>query len=164
MSDFKPGQIAKATVHGVPNVTVMRHESGGWFSAEYVAHWRTHSGSDVTDVRPLVVLDLAAANDLITADEVAEHAIKTLRRSPYISDGALADQIDRQTQPPRPAIEEPKGLGAVVEDTTGGLWARGPKGWTFLHADGQYLNWKSWDDRDDPLAGKVVKVHSEGVK
>jgi hypothetical protein len=150
---YKPGQIAKATVRGVPDVTVTRTCSS-WTTATAVGPtggFYSHSGRHVTDIRPLVVLDLHAANDSIPASEVAETAINTLRNSPYISDAGLASQIEAQT---RPTIEEPKGLGAVVEDDKGVRWVR---------TDGEDWPWDSpWKAA---VWGEItpVRVLSEGV-
>src|SRR5690242_11464096 len=67
MSDFKPGTVAKATVRGVPDVTVFRRYSPDagvrdWAYNPDPEHGLNYScDSDVanvvTDVRPLVVLD-----------------------------------------------------------------------------------------------------------
>lgn len=110
MTDYKPGQIAKATVRGVPDVTVILDGDSDWCSPTRIAGCYFHGPDDVTDVRPLVVLDLEGFNALALAD--------TFRKMGF---GAIARQIEAQT---RPAIEEPKGLGAVVEDERGDRWLR----------------------------------------
>lgn len=148
-AEYEPGTVAVATVCGVPNVRVMRVESNyaptiEWASAQGEKH-RMHEPREVTDVRPLVVLDLVNA----------EQTIKTLRikandcgiyQAGVLSE--LADQIEAQTKPKR--IPEP-GLWGVVEAAANGGAERGqfvhtPKFWycaEFDHARG-------WDALIDP--------------
>ena len=70
----------------------------------------------------------------------------------------IADQIEAQTKPPKPA--EPTGLGAVVEDAEGVRWVR--KGSTTHGEDwtrqiGDAWTGNPWNRID------VVRVLSEGV-
>lgn len=62
--EWKPGTLAEATVHGYPGIRVWRVEGGeplnGWTTHVPVDDATWHADSDVTDVRPLVVLDPAA--------------------------------------------------------------------------------------------------------
>lgn len=62
--EWKPGTFAEATVHGYPGIRVWRVEGGeprlGWTTNVPVDDATWHSDSDVTDVRPLFVLDPAA--------------------------------------------------------------------------------------------------------
>ena len=118
---YKPGQLAKATVRGVPDVTVMRTTgtSGAdtlWLSAAHVGHARGHGASDVTDVRPLVVLDLADFDLRVIAASLRTMGFRV-----------IADQIEAQTKPPR--IPEP-GMWGVVRAHIG---HGGP--WTLVHSD-----------------------------
>ena len=63
-----------------------------------------------------VVLDLKAARPGgVEHGEVVRAAVESLRKSPYLSDTRLAEQIEEQTKPPR--IPEP-GLWAVVGAAT----------------------------------------------
>ena len=105
--------------------------------------------------RDAIVLDLDAANDLIPRSEVAETAIKALRKSPFISDSGLADQIEAQTKPPR--IPEP-GLWGVVEASTpddpdrrkfGRVPSEGDDAdqWTESYDE----VWRAWSDLIDPV-------------
>lgn len=60
MTDYPVGTVARATVCGVRDVLVMRSLSDDmgvapWVSAVDASGWHHHS--DVTDIRPLVVLD-----------------------------------------------------------------------------------------------------------
>ena len=119
MSTYEPGTVAVATVRGVPNVRVMRcgPKQPFWMSPEYEGddqgsdrQWRMHSDREVTDVRPLVVLDLAQIDEIAatTWHEVTGNLLRT--DSPTAI--CIADQIEAQTKPPR--IPEP-GLWGVVE-------------------------------------------------
>ena len=55
MSTWPSGAIARATVNGEPNVLAMRANDGHWYS-QHGLNWRDEQ---VTDARPLVVLDPA---------------------------------------------------------------------------------------------------------
>ena len=84
MSTYQPGTVAVATVRGAPNVRVVRVDyatTPEWMSFEQVCGPLWHSAEFVTDVRPLVVLDLAAANELVPVEEIARTAVATLRGS-----------------------------------------------------------------------------------
>lgn len=131
MSDYEPGTVAVATVRGVKGVRVYRYRSSAWVSARPVDQTRFHGDTFVTDIRPLVVVDL---------DDPAEFA-RILRGvampgrpsegdCKHIINGSIsarrltviADQIEAQTKPPR--IPEPTGLAAVVKDSNGDKWIR----------------------------------------
>ena len=112
--------------------------------------------------RGAVVLDLADIDEDAASSwaEVVYH----LRNFSSITAVCIADQIEAQT---RPAIEEPKGLGAVVEDREGFRWIRSQdaskdtssvRPW--LREDDRVLaqKWSTWDDLN------VVRVLSEGVE
>ena len=155
MSTYEPGTVAVATVRGVPNVRVMRTTGKGgaddcWLTAEHVQGWRFHMASDVTDIRPLVVLDL---DGVPFADRLAD----TLRSIHMLGSSipeflSLADQIEAQTKPPR--IPEP-GWGAVVEagvrgsrvDNSRRHWLRTTDGKTWHDGRDTYT---AWDDLVDP--------------
>jgi len=139
MNALEPG-LYKATVNGVPDVTVMkgRDEAAYLVSTGHLATRRINSGP-LTDARPLIVLDLDDPERLVT-----------ILRANCL--WGLADQIAEQTKPAR--IPEP-GLWGVVEasstyvderviymHTEGiGLWA-----WT-TQARGSC----KWDDLIDPI-------------
>ena len=151
MTDYKPGTVAKATVRGVPDQRVMRHKDGGWFSVEYADGFRHHRHLDVTDVRPLVVLDLKSANPDSNPEILFENTLRALRKYGTVGTRGIARQIEEQT---RPAIEEP-GLWGVVRDTAGEVWVcTEPHRWTRI-LDG--VEWP-WVDIDNP---EVVR---EGVQ
>lgn len=133
---FEPGTVAVATVRGVPNVRVM----AGYGTAEPRLRWVTTDDRlvdaedegwwfsyQVTDVSPLVVLDLSGGRDLrYTVADLRDAAKRT--RNTRLAE--IADQIEGQTRPPKPA--EPTGLGAVVEDADGERWVRRHSG-SFLN-------------------------------
>jgi hypothetical protein len=109
MSTYEPGTVAVATVRGVPNVRVTLDPNDEWFAHVEVSGRRWQDPEDVTDIRPLVVLDLAdfARAAKVLRDPMIE-ALGTRTR--------IAEQIEEQTKPPR--IPEP-GLFGVVEASSG---------------------------------------------
>lgn len=116
MTTYEPGTVAVATVRGVPNVRVVRcgPEQPFWWTPQYVgdsdesdSQWRMHDDRHVTDVHPLVVLDLGP-----DADHKWEWVRDILRNPAHSWTNSVADQIEAQTKPPR--IPEP-GLWGVVE-------------------------------------------------
>ena len=69
MSEYKPGTVAVATVKGVEGVRVLARPAtlrseGGWFSSERIGGSAVHYDEDVTEVHPLVVLDIATIKAL----------------------------------------------------------------------------------------------------
>jgi hypothetical protein len=147
VSTYEPGTVAVATVRGVPNVRVFRYREGEklrWDSGERIDDGIVHPDHLVTDVRPLVVLDLGSA--------VPAVVVNVLRKACY---NRLADQIEAQTKPPR--IPEP-GLWGVVEahtayDSTRRHFGRVPDDY---NDDKQWIDsfdkhWRKWDDLIDPV-------------
>jgi hypothetical protein len=102
MSTYEPGQVAVATVRGVPNVRIWRTPFSNWVSERAILQETAHVDRVVTDIRPLVVLD-------IPIDVIPHKMARALRKYDFLW---LADQIEQQTKPPR--IPEP-GLWGVVE-------------------------------------------------
>lgn len=161
MNAYKPGTVAVATVRGVPNVRVMRRELSDspyeWQSARSIAAMFAHHDREVTDVRPLVVLDLDDPAKYVRA----LHATFPEASADWDDDDArnlkIADQIEAQTRPPKPA--EPTGLGAVVEDAEGGHWVylaktrASTRCWRKYGVD----RWAGYEDIN------AVRVLSEGV-
>jgi hypothetical protein len=161
VSAYEPGTVAVATVRGVPNVRVFYRETygeGDWAYSPDPARGLEYSCDSVhlgvvTDIRPLVVLDLGPGSI------PAERAVKLLRTVTYPEAefprlrNWLADQIEAQTKPPR--IPEP-GLWGVVEAHPGARTGRPVEfvrdsmhedaAWRSL-ADGSA--WE-WDDLIDP--------------
>jgi hypothetical protein len=139
MTEYKPGTVAKATVRGVPDVTAFAFVAGAWVSAEDVGDTRVHGPSKVTDVRPLVVLDL---DGLVRPDTLVNwFRHNSLCGSIAVAE-SVANQIEAQIKPPR--IPEP-GLWGVVEAPTqrGGYvwqWVHHPKD-VWLNAEGDSCPW-----------------------
>jgi hypothetical protein len=120
MTTYEPGTVAIATVQGVPNVKVVRVEgslvNAPWVTTEKLpgcGSW--HYESDVTDVRPLVVLDLDDPSLSGNYGARVANLIDHLRDGTAIAKH-LADQIEAQTRPPR--IPEP-GWGEKVRSRAG---------------------------------------------
>ena len=149
MSTYEPGTVAAATVMGVEGVRVFRTDDPArpWITA-LCEH---RHGAEVTDVRPLVVLDIDAANPDADRSLKIEHLVDALRKDGrYISNTYIADQIEAQTKP-----AEPTGLGAVVEASDGQTWVRRhPGGYAWVNG---YQRWAEYDDIN------AVRVLSEGV-
>jgi hypothetical protein len=112
---------------------------------------------EVTDVRPLVVLDLADIDEDFaeTWPEVAQQLLNS-------GSGVgicIADQVKAQTRLPKPP--EPTGLGAVVKDREGNRWIRTAEAETFG------LHWVQVGAQGGALLSYrnigVVEVLSEGV-
>ena len=114
---FEPGTVAVATVRGVPNVRVVltsgTMQAGNyWVSVEYVEGCRMHAAENVTDVRPLVVLDLDQVSAHLHPNELARGVVPAmLRDTESIAARKIAEQIEAQTKPPR--IPEPGPWGVV---------------------------------------------------
>ena len=137
MTIYEPGTVAVATAYGAEGVRVFRVEgSHPWRSAN-----TAYTDNEVTDIRPLVVLDL---------DGIAPEAIaKALRDKDAGTNGTgwarVAEQIEAQAKPPR--IPEP-GLWGVVTDNGDDVWVcTEPGRWTRI-ADG--VEWP-WVDITDPV-------------
>jgi len=102
-----------------------------------------------------VTLDLANT-PWCTAAEIVEN----LRAGGKLAAGWIADQIEAQTKPPKPA--EPTGLGAVVEDSQGREWLRrvrdkGRAPWAHYDESERGVYTRDYDDIN------AVRVLSEGV-
>ena len=171
---YEPGTVAVATVRGVPNVRVMLLGASDypekWASGTPVHDARLHEERDVTDVRPLVVLDLVDVAPASFTPPSAAEASLWLRRLADKWGGscaadvarAIADQIEAQTKPPKPA--EPTGLGAVVEAEDGRKYVRTAKTdfpWVDAANPGENAyHWTEWGGLPTP----PVRVISEGVE
>ena len=139
---YESGTVAVATVRGLNGVRVFRC-FGGWTSEDSTPNgFDFHADEYVTDVRPLVVLDPEGEGF-----HVAEMAADLRKRG----QAWLADQIEAQTKPPKPA--EPTGLGAVVEDASGKRFVRYDGDWPWLDGTAN-LQWQHIN---------AVRVLSEGV-
>lgn len=138
MSTLAPGLYC-ATVRGVPDTTVLVDVSGYGHDV-LTTNWR-YRPDDITDARPLIVLDLG------DSDFAAKMMIETLcaaqslvGNSPLDRDktgyriahlGLLIEQIREQTKPPR--IPEPGLWGVVVAASRGDhascYWVHTNHGW-----------------------------------
>lgn len=152
MTTYEPGMVAVATVRGVPNVRVMR-STACWLHPAMNGHIAT-GDTLVTDVRPLVVLDLAFAP---YGPEVTIHTLKEgCKERGSLTAQWVAKEIEAQIRPLKPA--EPTGLGAVVEDVHGGRWVRcarnGSAPWLHASITTRLRAWSAFD---------AVRVLSEGV-
>jgi hypothetical protein len=161
MTDYPAGTVAVATVRGVPNVRIFRSQ-GDWISGDTVegAFWA--DDRDVTDISPLVMLDIAdMRGKMVAAPSVNELPtwLRTLADANSHGKDALgsqaarllADQIEAQTRPPR--IPQP-GLWGVVEAGCDGL---GRRTWLHVNENPAGNDWAStdgwhrvWADLEDP--------------
>jgi hypothetical protein len=152
MSDYQPGTVAWATVRGQSSYKVMRvvtSRGPRWASTENDAGQFLHEDDDVTDIRPLVVLD------------PEDEAVRTFVRKHRDGTGnpacgysiPIVEAIEAQTKPPR--IPEP-GPWGVVEATFKNGRAR--HGWAVRRlTDGDH-DWQDgagdyhrWDELIDPV-------------
>lgn len=161
--EWKPGDVVTATVDDRTNVRLV----AGWSKYDPQLRWcemspRWADGDDddcwyfpsqVSNVRPLVAFD---PDELPVAGNLAPTWLRNLaaalaRDNTTITTSLegvlhyLADRID-ETRPP-PKIDEPSGLGAVIEDADGQIWVR-------VHGDGGPAKWRRADYRDqrEPFA------------
>jgi len=103
MSALEPG-LYRATVRGVPDVIVMVGKHGDYariVNADTTLMAFQDSPKDITDARPLIILDTNALS--------ARNIAQILRSSGY---AGVADQIEAQTKPAR--IPEPMRWGSKV--------------------------------------------------
>jgi len=120
VSALEPG-FYMATVEGVPNIPIMiTDEAGRGFTMRKVPDtpYGTygHNPSDITDARPLIVLDLENPAAVVRS---LREATQNGADLPYLDQ--VAASIEAQTRPPR--IPEP-GLWGVVEAGMTDLTAR----------------------------------------
>lgn len=115
---MKPG-LYVATVRGVEGVHVLFDESGLGQTASLVEGCYSHGDDNITDARPLVVLDPESVEDvraLLTGwlalddDKPTTYGVKAMQ------------DVLRALADPKPP--EPTGLGAVVRDHCGHLFLR----------------------------------------
>lgn len=162
MTEYEPETVAVATVRGVPNVRVMRvhHPDlslGVWVSAPAIhGIHRFHPDKYVTNIRPLIVLDPEVCGG---GPYFLGNIITELRGAASVARHKLADMIEQQTKPPKPA--EPTGLGAVVEDAEGRKWVRDVNDrWWCAYREPNTTRRHFGDWSDVP----AVRVLSEGVQ
>jgi hypothetical protein len=151
MSAYEPGTVAVATVRGVKDVRVMRVAQGygasPWRSGVEIAGYICHHDCDLTDVRPLVVLDLMVPGSKNAIDHWLREAARLLRGANQNTVARIlsahADQIEAQTKPSR--IPEP-GLWGVV-NARGGEYVNVGAGWLAVSSGVVH----TWDYLIDPV-------------
>jgi hypothetical protein len=148
---WKPGDVVTATVEGRENVRLV----AGWSRYKPQLRWcemspRWGDGDDdecwfmpsqVTDHRPLVVID---PEDREQVERLTTEYVRTWLGP-------------RETTSPE-SVEEPQGLGAVVEDAEGRRWVRS--------ADDECVNpWNRENGYDSREYRDItaVRILSEGV-
>jgi len=97
VSALEPG-LYRATVCGIPD-TIVTVKPGAYATTYSVGRYNEDQHRDITDARPLIVLDLGSPE---FAAEIAPQIVACLRREGW---GKTADQIAEQTEPAK--IEEP---------------------------------------------------------
>jgi hypothetical protein len=149
--EWKPGDLALVTYHqGFKDAeVVMRADdrsSREWISPSVVRGSRLRPDVWVSNARRLVVVD---PEDREQVARLRRHLADLVSMSQLRE--ALNDYANR-----RPEIEEPTGLGAVVEDENGCRWVRCGGRWDRDDGNAVALSC-DWVDVD------AVKVLSEGV-
>lgn len=167
--DWKPGDVAMVTEYDehVPAFYANADSCGN--RVHVVNHWHylrpTREGCTWTSkpdaaARPLVVIDYEDRKQV-------EWLLAVMKDHGWggIDDEAPADlqAALREFANPTPPIEEPRGLGAVVEDAKGRLWFRMTvenqtwpgEVWQWQYGDGDE-RWSKWPEIN------AVRVLSEG--
>lgn len=114
--EWKPGDVAMVTARDLTQPAVRGASTGWYWPGDFLGD------RDVTDVRPLVVIDpedgdaVERMNSLYYAKRAAGLAQLT----------AMQAALREFANPAPPKPEEPTGLGAVVEDERGTRWVRSP--------------------------------------
>lgn len=151
MTDYKPGQIAMVTAAN------RREEFRAFFDGKTWRELSSHSFcvDGPPTVRPLVVLDLSMPLEYASALKgLAEIGDDNEARGWAMDARRLARLIEAQT---RPDIEEPKGLGAVVEDKDGDLWVR-------IYDEPEPWRWGASRESWSRLKDDAVRILSPGVE
>ena len=165
-SEWEPGDVASLTIvgrAGTKQVAAMRGKDGWYYPTPSGLASNFDSASTVIDARRLVVIDPEDAEQVERFREIASRWADDV---PY-DDGpgdlnytTAMQAALREYANPTPRIEEPQGLGAVVEDAEGRLWVR--KGNTEHGEDWSRQIANAWTGGGwDRI--KAVRVLSEGV-
>lgn len=156
MTDYKPGTVVVASVRG-DSVRGIIDTDGRFYTTDQTC--RGIPADEITDIRPLVVLDLEYPEGLIASlRDAVSHMLPSGANHGRLS--ALVAEIEQQTRQPKPP--EPTGLGAVVVDDNDVTWVLA----------GRDLLPDNWRAFDGPIAGDwkpyaridAVRVLSEGVQ
>lgn len=160
--EWKPGDVALIEVGCAAN----RHRGmyvadDGWrYGAD---QWVTNDPAIATVHRPLVVIDPDSLDDWEALAKALVEAMYEAGDKRAAANGIMPATVGRalktlvDPKPPRP--EEPRNLGAAVEDTEGRVWLRGRR----------TLSFADWIDasgeNDDRQWGSIdaVKVLSDGI-
>ena len=157
MSALTPG-LYRATVRGISGESIV-------LVGNMNATFSLTPDGDVrrcyvfTDARPLIVLDLNGWRPQAVAEIPKWLRGKAIDAPSESAVRAIADQIEAQTKPPKPA--EPKGVGAVIK-------AMAPKSYpgcpvTLVRGDYTSQPWHAGDFRYGWDQLEVLEVLSEGV-
>jgi hypothetical protein len=157
MTDFEAGDVAMVTIFGQEHVAI--RSCGGWTNASGHTDREPKLGN-VTDVRPLVVVD---PEDREQVDRLREtvFAQGCFLNGP-VSEWQAALREFANPTPPKPA--EPFGLGAVAVDANNVTWVLAGRDLPTSTPD----NWRAFDG---PIVGdwkqwsriNAVRVLHEGV-
>lgn len=152
---WKPGDVALRC--DIPTNSVERihfRASSGWIDADGDRRGVTDAAMQHPTARPLVVIDPEDDNTLSQLWRLLPDNLVSIDQLQH----ALREFAD-----PKPVIEEPTALYAVVKDRNGNKWCRVGEGvWRSLSSPGPYVVEKHWHDRDAPLNGNVAEILSEG--
>jgi hypothetical protein len=142
MSEYEPGTVAVATVRGRENVRVFCDDWDSWRHADIIGFRHTRSAF-VTDIRPLVVLDLANNAHAAAALRDTLPAADSDRDAQDWLVAQIADAIEAQTGAPR--IPEPGQYGVVKA-----RWDNTIHGERHTSIDGEFIHigpsWRSVRD------------------
>lgn len=138
---YEPGTVGAYTLtSGTTNFVIRTGESCNLKCPYSGEHWHGHIGAvsgETVEIRRVLVID-PEDNEQTSA---LFHAADTTL-------GGFRENLRKMVAPP---IEEPKGLGAVVESFEGSVWVRGhhnKRGWVRTAFDNEA---RSWDEIPTPL-------------
>lgn len=155
MSNWKPGDVAILTFEKYPDEpgVGVRVRDGEWAHSGRFGSGAAYDEYGGFSARPVVVLDPGNPADVNRLCEAIDQQPLTQRPDPYKFQAALRSLISDLT------LDEPTGLGAVVEDSKGRPWIRWSRGTgcVWRCAEVAAFDSRAW--------GKVaaVRVLSEGV-
>ena len=159
---WQPGDVGVNLAHGYRGIYVANCSTHNRPTCWHNESGLADNGDDIR--RPLVVIDPESVEDKarLCTPRLREQMEAVLRRSiddaEWTGIGFAIRAALREFANPTPRIEEPTGLGAVVEDTEGVRWVRiddPPSTWAASMSNG--------DRCSDYAAITVVRVLSEGV-
>lgn len=156
--EWEPGDVAMVTWPGGSSEVLFRHLRGADYDIE---EWRSATDGCAyptpDQLRPLAVIDPEDG-------EQVERLLDSLRGMSFSAHACgaficLRAALRELADPTPPKPEEPKGLGAVVEDVEGVRWVRvnqrtGTQEWRCCDYNGEFRNYAAVDAR---------RVLSEGI-